>query len=67
MFCFKVFRLANEFIRYAEINYKDETGTKTTYIKEMHDVLNRRINSELALAKITYLSTDIESGSKKRV
>ena len=62
-----MFKLVNEFIKHTETNYKDETNTKTIYIKEIYNILNRCVDNELTLIEIIYLLVDIESKSKKKV
>lgn len=64
VFCFKMFRLASEFMRHAEGNHRDATGRKATYMRTTCDELGRRVDSELA--KSAYLSAGVDSRSKKR-
>ena len=67
MCCFKIFRLASEYIRHAD-KHKDASDTKMTYINKTCDELRERVARELdhSLAKSKCVPEGVESRSKKR-
>ena len=65
--CFKVFRLASEYVRHSD-SHKDAGETKMTYMRKMCDELKERVARELdhSLAEGKTLLGSIVSGSNKR-
>lgn len=67
MCCFKIFRLASEYIRHAG-KHKDASYTKLTFIRRTCDELRESVDRklDLSLAKNERVSEDYKSSSKKR-
>jgi hypothetical protein len=66
VFCFKIFRLASEFIRHTEDNHKEETGRRATFMQATLEELRGRINDELNAAKTVRQPFKTSESSRKR-
>jgi hypothetical protein len=62
VFCFKLFRLASEFIRHAEENHKHKNGSKASYMGMTSNELRGRVDNELAKSANLF----VEGRSTKR-